>query len=720
MECSWKKTLPNPVKTAAISYDSAYLVSISCYDQLPKVWRRLTYGPEEVRFDWAYLRHPDVVTDVRWRRPFHIDQAADNVLYTFCLDDTIRIWTPTDTADGQHWQLWGRVDLSLEVRNGPECLTPPLIFVIDGRDFTASVEKAVEARMADDSSTDDVALDYLVAIANKNPEVCVAINSRGVMSAWALENVCSRTADAPAIFSVASVPSEQLQSLGGFLPFHQVPSHHVEVQSYCDKNDGKLQILIHSFDGRIGIFTTNIADFLDPTTNGRRLSLQSTWTGHSSAIKKIIRDFSGKAVVSRTKNNETIVWRHGLREHESLGLTRSCTFPQTEHIHRLCALRKGRFVVLLGHNTISLWDCQSSTALCLAKSSFSISGNPLCLIILPRPDANDYTTAHIATVTSELRCLVWKLTLPPYRLETGGVVGGGIQEFCHCDLDAPEGLAYLLPVDPAGTRPVVSGFLDVFAQDVAISYTHSGRVDFWTVRVDAHTRSVDWLSTSSTDTDISNPALVSGSTLKKAALVNSKRSQLTIWDIGASRLDFDENYEAHNAIQDLDWTSTPDSQSVLAVGFPYHVVLLSQMRYDYLNKGPAWAPIREISIRELTPHPIGDSAWLNDGHLVIGAGNQMFVQNRQVGHTDSPMKDLRLPARKDGTWDLFDAVQRFNGPLPVFHPQFLSQCILSGKSLLVNRILVALYKALKYLVPGEIVDDYLGLELHEFYEETVS
>ncbi|TIC97346.1 Regulator of V-ATPase in vacuolar membrane protein 1 [Colletotrichum higginsianum] len=184
----------------------------------------------------------------------------------------------------------------------------------------------------------------------------------------------------------------------------------------------------------------------------------------------------------------------------------------------------------------------------------------------------------IATITSEQEGLVWEVNLPRFKLK-----------------DA-EGIAYMLPVDPAGSAPVTSSFLDVFARDIAISYTHTGRVDFWTARVDKTGKHVGWLSTSSAETGLSEPALVSGSTLKKAALVDSGRSQLFIWDIGGARLEFTQDYGTHNTIQDLDWTSTPDSQSILAVGFQSKVVLLCQMRFDYLNKGPAWAAVREISI----------------------------------------------------------------------------------------------------------------------------
>jgi hypothetical protein len=143
------------------------------------------------------------------------------------------------------------------------------------------------------------------------------------------------------------------------------------------------------------------------------------------------------------------------------------------------------------------------------------------------------------------------------------------------------------------------------------------------------------------------------------------------------------------------------------------------MRFDYLNKGPAWAQIREISIREQTPRTIGDSTWLGDGHLVIGAGNQLFVEGRSFGHADPHISTLRLPQKKEGTWDLFEAVQRFNGPLPVFHPQFLSQSILSGKTTTVQRILMALHQTLKYHIPGENIDDYLGLNISEFYTSEV-
>jgi hypothetical protein len=292
-----------------------------------------------------------------------------------------------------------------------------------------------------------------------------------------------------------------------------------------------------------------------------------------------------------------------------------------------------------------------------------------------------------------------------------------ITEFCRFDLGLNDDVSNILPVDPAGSVTTVSGFLDTFARDVALSYTHSGLLRSWTTRINHTNKSVDWLQTCSVDTGISNPALASGSSIRKAAVINSTRSKLTIWDVKGAQLEFSQDYENQDVVQDLDWTSTPDDQSVLAVGFKFRVLFLAQMRYDYLNKGPAWAAIREVNIRDITPHPIGDSTWLGGGNLIIGAGNQLFVYDNRVDQSTTTVANLGLSTRNRPV-NIFDVVTRLNGPLPVYHPQFLSQCTLVGKTALVQRILLALYNILKYYVEGDAIETHLGMDLEEFYAST--
>jgi RAVE protein 1 C terminal len=705
----WEAQLANTVKFAKISYDSGYVASTGSYDRLVKVWRRLSFGSDKVRFDFTYLLHPQTVTNLHWRRPFHLDQTIDNVLYTISADGVLRIWTSADPHGLQILQLWAQVDLqeSIQARSLTSKDDSKLryAFIIDGRDFMKATEYAIqEAHLTE--HTRNQALDHLIEVANRSPEICVVLDEHYHMSAWGFENIGYKDRHTTNIFNISHVYGLKLNIAPdptGFEGF-------VQIHNYCNQSGGHLGILVHHFDGRIELFESNLADLFDPSLRSSRVASKAVWTGHSSAIKKIVRNKSGSAVVSRTDNNESIVWKHM----EGMGgtlLLRKSVITSTEYIHRICVLRKGDFVVFLHYSSISLWDCRCSPSRLVASREYAIVGKPLCVLVLPEMERRN-DIAHIATISSKMKGVVWQLLIP-YD-STPGDGKGSIEEFCLLDLGEAEDLAYVLPVDPAGSPPVISGFLDTFARDIAISYTRTGVLRSWTAKVDMEAHKVDWLLTCWVETGIVEPSLASGSSIRKAALVNSRRSELTIWDVRGAQLEYARDFQGQDSVRDLDWTSTPDDQSILAVGFCHRVLLLSQMRFDYLNKGPAWAPIQEINIGDLTPHPIGDSTWLGDGNLVIGAGNQLFVYDKTISVSTSAITNLRLPKHKGAEWNLFEIVTRINGPLPVFHPQFLGQCILAGKTTLVERILLLLYKALKHDECRQI-DNLLGMNLEDFY-----
>ena len=288
-----------------------------------------------------------------------------------------------------------------------------------------------------------------------------------------------------------------------------------------------------------------------------------------------------------------------------------------------------------------------------------------------------------------------------------------LKQFCTFALGRIDNLAYFLPVDPAGSSPVVSGFLDSFAQDTAISWTSTGLLQTWTAKVNLEKKSVDWLKLSHFDTGIQQPSLGSGTSIRKAAMVDKSRSTLTIWDTKTGRLDYEEAF-SNQIIQDLDWASTPDNQSILAVGFPHSVFVYTQLRYDYVSERPSWARIKEVSIRHLSPHPIGDSVWLGSGNLVIGAGNQLFVVSSTINPRVDLSPDLRASAPHKAADNIYDVVRTLNGPLPVFHPQFISQCVLAGKTNMAHRILLSLHKTLKFYTEGDEIDSFQGTTVEDY------
>ena len=285
------------------------------------------------------------------------------------------------------------------------------------------------------------------------------------------------------------------------------------------------------------------------------------------------------------------------------------------------------------------------------------------------------------------------------------------------NIDENEEAMFILPVNPAGSSTLRSECLDTFAKDVAVSYSSQGRIRSWTATLDFDDRTANWLCTSLTETGIVEASLVSASPQRKGAVVDSSRAGLTIWDLRNGQIEHEMHYSLQDLIQDLDWSSTPDDQSMLAVGFPHSISILAQMRFDYINKGPAWALIRTIQIGNTTSHPIGDSTWLGNGHFVIGVGHQLLLYDEAVVPNDEMVTDLAIPAHEHRCMDLFKLVNFLNGPLPVFHPQFMTQCILTGKTSSVRKIIIGLRKAIRYYESNKEIDSFVGMSPSEFFED---
>ncbi|PLB35074.1 WD repeat protein [Aspergillus candidus] len=709
----WKRDLASPVKFAQFSPDAALVVTTGQYDRLVKVWRRLSFGADDVRFEVSYLPHPAVVTGMHWRKPFHREQSMENVFYTWCADNKIRVWATVDHHTPSALQLWTLIDMgaSVQPRHTDETsMTRRYGFVVDSRDFCVATEQAVQRRSGNHGNH---TLEHIIEVAKRSPEICVVLDGQGHMSAWAMEDVGSKAKADLKTFNVLHVEGLDL----AFMPGRSAEEDYAQMCAFHSTHaDDSLSILVHHFDGRIEWFDSQVDVLFDPAPRKHRISMKASWTGHNGPVKKIVRNAIGDTLASRTSDNKALIWRQ-TRRHGVPVLLRQSTLYSDEHIHRSCVVESGDFLVNLHHNGISVWDICSFHAQKIAATTFQLSSKPLCVLPVPSTEKAS-EVVYIATIGSDLNGFVWEIRLPTATHEANGATPEprcSLEKFCSFSLDIQEDISYILPVDPAGPATETSGFFDLFSPDIALSYTKSGTVHTWTAKVDRKKRRVDWLLTSTIETGITNLSLASGSSIKKAALVDEDRTHLTIWDTSGAQLEFEEQFSQHDIIRDLDWTSTPDRQSVLAVGFPHKVILLSQLRYDYLDARPSWTQIREIWIRDLTPHPIGDSCWLSGGHLAIGAGNQLFVYGNEIDATDRLITHLRFPSRGSSTVDLFEVVSRLNGPLPVFHPQFLAQYILSGKTGLVHSVLMNLLRKLKFYTEGDDIDGFLEMPLERFY-----
>lgn len=713
----WSRQLSRPAKLASFSPDANLVASTGIYDRLIKLWRRQSFGAD-TRFDFTYLLHPKTVTGLHWRKPRDREQSLDNVLYSICADNMVRIWVPADSHGLQVLQLWAEIDMQESIQ--PRQIQPTsqsnerYAFIIDSHDFKLATERAMHAA-ADENLQENYALEHLMEIAKRNPEVCVVLDGRGNMSAWGLESVGCKSRKPANKFNIAHVENFRLSNF----QVSRVGESNLQFLNFCSEElSSSFTLLIHHFDGRIEWLEGRVDKLFDLSPRRDRLLVKALWTGHDSPVKKIVRNRSGNALLSRTNDNEGLLWKQRVGK-SGMTLTREASLSCPEHIHRSCILDEGDFVANLHHHKISIWDTRHSVATQVASCDFEVEGKLLCLLLLREPDRVS-SAFHAAAITSRMKGVVWEIQLKPRNQqssESGECSHATIREFCTFNLHLSEDLMFVLPVDPAGSPSISSSFLDTFAKDIAISYTSSGVLSAWATVIDLEKGSVNWLVTSRVETGIQDPSLASGSSIRKTAIVDAARTGLTIWDASSGQLEHDFRYGNQDLVYDLDWSSTPDDQSILAIGFPHKVVILSQMRFDYTSTGPAWAPIRQILIRESTPHPIGDSIWLGSGNLVIGSGNQLYVYDKNVTTSDEFIMDLSIPIHRHRSMTIFDLVTYLNGPLPVFHPQFLAQCMLAGKLAHVQKIIVGLFKALKFFSDGDELDSFVSLPVDDFFAE---
>ncbi|KAI4734859.1 hypothetical protein E4T50_14619 [Aureobasidium sp. EXF-12298] len=690
----WTRSLPSPVSHATFSPSAALLATTSQYDRLVKVWRRLSF--ESAIFDYAYLSHPDIVTHVEWRK----DSADQDVLYTICLDGRLRVWKTALPHQTDVLGLYADLDLTKAVR--------PLVpsnrryaFLVPSSVFSDAVEHAVNTPTL---PAERHAIEYMKELAKRNPDIVVVTDDQGHMSAWGLENVGCKTRTSNTEHAEFFHATHVENLFFDFSKHAHIDEDNARIINFALLGQpGDIALLVHHFDGRLQWYQGRVHHVFDPSPRKHRMRNLASWTGHSSSIKKLIRTANGSAVISRTDTDEGVVWKHRAKF-----LVRKSKVKLKEHIHRTVLLQNGDFVVLLHHQSISLWDARLPNAKEIGRCPYSVSGKPLCLVLLPAPEDAGHLS-YLATVTADMHGVVWELDL--------AAPSPTITEFCAFQLDRIENMSYFLPVDPAGSSPVVSGLFDTFAQDVAVSWTTTGILQTWTAKIDRLNKSVIWLNISTTDTTIQDPSLGSGTSIRKAALVDKSRSTLTIWDTKSGRLDYEETFE-NQTIQDLDWASTPDNQSILAVGFPHAVFVYTQLRYDYVTERPSWGRIKQINVRNLSPHPIGDSVWLGSGNLIIGAGNQLYLAGNEVDPQKDLSSDLQGSTPHKSSTRIQDVVRRLNGPLPVFHPQFISQCILAGKMDIVHRILLNLQKTLKFYTEGDDLDSSQGLDIEDFMSST--
>lgn len=619
------------------------------------------------------------------------------------MEDTLRVWTPFDSLETFNLQLWMSIDMkqSGKVRGS---------FILDNKDVSRAIESSVARN---EQETDDVR--RMIDIGSRAPVLVVVLLSDGKTAIYSVDNLNNsgsrrvKLAKVELIVRKNVIKSEHSVDRPSRLWAYAAP---MALFNQTVTSSSDLTILCHEYDqGVVYHYTVDFEKFL--SNSECEWSLREMITGHNKSIQNIIRSPDGECLLSQSRFKENILWRH-YQTRQNTVLKRT-TMLEGKIVKSTLASRGEFIVTLLEKETtdfeLVLWDCRSQPkARALTRINVDSNEIPICFFFLPESNHDEFQALHLISMYNRTRILVYEISIKQTSIQLLG----------SFELPIQDELYLAIAVDPVGWQARIEGGqggrLDFYQRDVLITISKSGLLRTWTASLTVDCL-LEWLETSMVETGYEDVMRAQASSTKKVVIANDQGTKLSIWDTRNNLLEFQEKFELK--ISDLDWTSSPTNQSVLGIGFEQQVVLLyCQLRFDYTNETPAWAPFRKIDISQYTLHAIGDSIWLKNGMFVIGSGNQLFIQDEKMDMDDEITRNLLGSTRSvnEQGMSIFDVCAILNGPLPIYHPQLLIQSIFAGKLTVVKRILEELLHQLKFAAildeRTEIVDikSDLGLD----------
>ncbi|KIX03397.1 uncharacterized protein Z518_06949 [Rhinocladiella mackenziei CBS 650.93] len=718
----WDQTLAYPTALAYLSRDSSLIASVGPHDRLVKIWRRLSYEVDGTRFDVSYLPHPAAVTNLHWRKPWHLEQNLDNLLYTFGSDNYVRAWTTFDPRSPSVLQQVGAIDMNASIQprrlSVSSMSTRRFAFIVDSRDFSIATENAVHGSS---TRTADHALEHLIEIANRSPEICIVLDGLGHMSVWGLENAGYRNRIPPSVFHISHVDGMNIH-----VP--QLSDPLEDYVQFCVFAGGvtrsSLSLLLHSFAGDIDWYDSQIAHLFDTAIRHDRTQLVSSLAGHGAPIQRIVRNVLGTIILSTTDEGQASLWQHE-GSHSTAPLLRRSSLIVGADIKDAVILSRGRYASILTSNALELWDVREAKAQKLGVRQFEANRIPERITQSRIASERALTSRVIVGYYPDHTTEAWELLLPakddgrPRRRDGYPEI---IRSLGYVRLHVQNRLNSLVAIcDNMSTNDRPADPREINALGFTAALAKNGTIEMVKSQEEPDSNKPHLTSGALLETNLRNPKAIGASGYGKIVLVNDDSSSLSIWDAKTGAFEYEHDLDGTDTIKTFAWAVSPQGSALVAICFDYHVVVLSHVRYNYPNLENSWVDLRHIRIRDFTTHSIGDLCWLRSGDLVVGSGIQFFVFK---GYAEShhnqdarPLRDVRKKIQNDST---FAVMSMLNSLLPIFHPTFLCLLTYLGGLKANKDIIHRLHHNLKFFSEGDNLSSFLDMRIESIMRSGIS
>lgn len=690
----WEKRVASPIFQAAFSPSSSIIATRACYDRLVKIWRRLSF--EEGLFDHTYLPHPGTVTHLQWR-PLDVNaeerrgsgisgrhEDEPEVLYTIANDGILRVWRAGGMHDLDILMLHTTIDMVGAIPQSPTMTangsqshaSPRYALIIPSDHFCAALNASIG--LPHDGKVSH-SKELLKEMVSQEPDVVVAFDGQGRMSAWGLQSVGHKrrpaTPAAPQWFHITHSEGLQLR----FPP---------NTPAICGSwfQDDQFHMLSHTLHqgGELAWWSGDVETFFSPSASGyTRISPTVAWNGHASSVLDLHPH--SKGMVSWSADAVTL-WDS---DANNALKTRASLVAGSKVLAVATMMSKG-LVLTITATEFAVWDQDGSK---IGQTSCQVQGIGRIHVNLPeqRSESGVFVSDDASSIMG------WSLSLSEPACGSGQAAVS-LRLTSLGGQKALENSAFAVPVsmpfDPShsciiamsryGRLTCVPGSGDTIDEPIAVF-----------------------------ETGIADPSLFAA-TEEFASVVSHDGNDLTIVDLTDGYLEH-QQILASRATH-LEAFNPKSRHNFLAVGHDTTIDLLAQGRYEHHSAGlPVWVMVKSISITGSGLN-VSALAWMPKGSLVIAAGNSLLITSADVEpqHLDVETREAN---DLDSDIHLAELAMQLKSPLPAWHPSLLSHLIHHGHFGLVSTILAKLSQQLKFWGTGEELHPTLDEPLESIIRE---
>ncbi|KAK1085160.1 regulator of (H+)-ATPase in vacuolar membrane [Friedmanniomyces endolithicus] len=680
----WSKPVASPVQHAAFCPSANLIATSGRYDRLVKIWRRLSF--EEALFDYTYLPHPGAVTHVEWRPLYeHSNERRGSgisgrheenpeVLYTIANDALLRIWKTCGMHDPDIVVLHTSIDLVSAIPQSPSLATngsltnqkpPRYAFTIPAEHFDTAVTAAVASSTGSKTSH---AREHLKEVSSKSLDIVVTLDGHGRMSAWGIQSIGHK---------------RRPQTPGSTQPFHITHVEDLPLKITTGSNarfrawfvDSTLHILAHSFDGHVTWWQGDVEAFFSPSAPGpERLAIGAEWCGHTQNIIGMRAASDGTSIVSWTAGGQLISWKRASDD----TLEQISRIETGERVFDALIWRqRGQRVVTTVHSqTTATWSAEGR----------KLSSEPL--------SSGSGESQHMLLSTAGQLSVIGGLSGPvadPTMLSANEARTSNAkdQSTRNGAFDSIEKKLTCHAASPArGHVFVTAGRDGVLSRHVLPS---AGTVRDLVEGEDSKT---------AISTGVTKPSCLEANQ-DFAALLSSDGNELTVVDLKDGYVEHAQIFSER--VRCVRWHRTSGGQSLLAVSLKTKVEVLGQARYEHRQEHKPWITIYQASI-DGTGTEVSAIAWLYWANLAIAAGNGIMIHGSAIatqGLEEEVSGRLDLRSGAPIRIALRELASLLNQPLPVWHPETLSQFVGHGHPVNAISVIRRLHEKLKYWSEGD-------------------